>query len=87
MCALIFLFAYTIYVASALVAGTSVFTTLFPDISPKIAMFAFLLIIVAYTFFGGFAAVLLDGFLPGPSDDGGADAGAYRRLFRPQRAA
>ena len=29
-CALIFLFAYTIYVASALVAGTSVFTTLFP---------------------------------------------------------
>ena len=36
--------------------------------------------------FGGFAAVL-DGFLPGPSDDGGADAGAYRRLFRPQRAA
>ena len=28
-----------------------------------------------------------DGFLPGPSDDGGADAGAYRRLFRPQRAA
>ena len=57
VCALIFLFAYTIYVASALVAGTSVFTTLFPDISPKIAMFAFLLIIVAYTFFGGFGPV------------------------------
>lgn len=87
VCALIFLFAYTIYVASALVAGTSVFTTLFPDISPKIAMFAFLLIIVAYTFFGGFARRVLDRFLPGPSDDGGADAGAYRRLFRPQRAA
>ena len=62
MCALIFLFAYTIYVASALVAGTSVFTTLFPDISPKIAMFAFLLIIVAYTFFGGFTAVCWTGF-------------------------
>ena len=65
VCALIFLFAYTIYVASALVAGTSVFTTLFPDISPKIAMFAFLLIIVAYTFFGGFAAVCWTDFFQG----------------------
>ena len=65
VCALIFLFAYTIYVASALVAGTSVFTTLFPDISPKIAMFAFLLIIVAYTFFGGFTAVCWTDFFQG----------------------
>ena len=65
VCALIFLFAYTIYVASALVAGTSVFTTLFPDISPKIAMFAFLLIIVAYTFFGGFVAVCWTDFFQG----------------------
>ena len=64
VCALIFLFAYTI-VASALVAGTSVFTPLFPDISPKIAMFAFLLIIVAYTFFGGFAAVCWTDFFQG----------------------
>lgn len=64
-CALIFLFAYTIYVASALVAGTSVFTTLFPTVSPKIAMFAFLLIIVAYTFFGGFAAVCWTDFFQG----------------------
>ena len=65
VCALIFLFAYTIYVASALVAGTSVFTTLFPDISPKIAMFVFLLIIVAYTFFGGFTAVCWTDFFQG----------------------
>ena len=65
VCALIFLFAYTIYVASALVAGTSVFAALFPDISPKIAMFAFLLIIVAYTFFGGFAAVCWTDFFQG----------------------
>ena len=64
-CALIFLFAYTIYVASALVAGTSVFTTLFPTVSPKIAMFAFLLIIVAYTFFGGFTAVCWTDFFQG----------------------
>ncbi|MBR0399208.1 MAG: sodium:proline symporter, partial [Mogibacterium sp.] len=33
ICALIFLFAYTIYVASAFVAGTTVFGTLFPGIS------------------------------------------------------
>ena len=65
VCALIFLFAYTIYVASALVAGTSVFTTLFPDVSPKLAMFVFLLIIVAYTFFGGFTAVCWTDFFQG----------------------
>ena len=69
VCALIFLFAYTIYVASALVAGTSVFTTLFLHLLRRLRR------------------RVLDGFLPGPSDDGGADAGAYRRLFRPQRAA
>lgn len=65
VCALIFLFAYTIYVASALVAGTSVFELLFPTISPKIAMVVFLLIIVAYTFFGGFAAVCWTDFFQG----------------------
>ena len=65
VCALIFLFAYTIYVASALVAGTSVFNTLFPEISPKIAMLVFLLIIVAYTFFGGFTAVCWTDFFQG----------------------
>lgn len=65
VCALIFLFAYTIYVASALVAGTSVFEILFPTISPRIAMIVFLLIIVAYTFFGGFAAVCWTDFFQG----------------------
>ena len=65
VCALIFLFAYTIYVASALVAGTSVFNTLFPEISPKVAMLVFLLIIVAYTFFGGFTAVCWTDFFQG----------------------
>lgn len=65
VCALIFLFAYTIYVASALVAGTSVFNTLFPDISPKLAMFVFLLIIIGYTFFGGFTAVCWTDFFQG----------------------
>ena len=65
VCALIFLFAYTIYVASALVAGPSVFNTLFPEISPKVAMLVFLLIIVAYTFFGGFTAVCWTDFFQG----------------------
>ena len=82
-CALIFLFAYTIYVASALVAGTSVFTTLFPTVSPKIAMFAFLLIIVAYTFFGGFGS-LLDRLFPGITDDACTDACTSRSLHRSQ---
>lgn len=65
VCALIFLFAYTIYVASALVAGTSVFELLFPTISPRVAMIVFLLIIVAYTFFGGFTAVCWTDFFQG----------------------
>lgn len=65
VCALIFLFAYTIYVASALVAGTSVFELLFPTISSRVAMIVFLLIIVAYTFFGGFAAVCWTDFFQG----------------------
>ncbi len=65
VCALIFLFAYTIYVASALVAGTSVFSALFPNVSSKVAMIAFLLIIIAYTFFGGFAAVCWTDFFQG----------------------
>lgn len=65
VCALIFLFAYTIYVASALVAGTSVFGALFPNISTKTAMIAFLIIIVAYTFFGGFTAVCWTDFFQG----------------------
>ena len=65
VCALIFLFAYTIYVASALVAGTTVFGALFPNISTNTAMIAFLVIIVAYTFFSGFAAVCWTDFFQG----------------------
>ena len=65
ICAIIFLFAYTIYVASALVAGTSVFETLFPGIDPKIAMIVFLIIIIGYTFFGGFKSVCVTDFLQG----------------------
>ncbi len=65
VCALIFLFAFTIYVASAFVAGASVFTMLFPSISEKVAMVLFALIIVGYTFLGGFRAVCWTDFFQG----------------------
>ena len=65
ICALIFLFAYTVYVASAFVAGTTVFGTLFPNISPKLAMVVFAVLIVFYTLFGGFTAVCWTDFFQG----------------------
>ena len=65
ICALIFLFAYTIYVASAFVAGTTVFGTLFPNISTTTAMVIFALLIVFYTIFGGFTAVCWTDFFQG----------------------
>jgi len=65
ICAFIFLFAYTIYVASAFVAGTTVFSTLFPNISTTAAMIIFALLIVFYTLFGGFTAVCWTDFFQG----------------------
>ena len=85
VCALIFLFAYTIYVASALVAGTSVFTL--PGYFPEDRHVRLPAHHRGLHLLRRLRRRVLDGFLPGPSDDGGADAGAYRRLFRPQRAA
>ena len=63
--AVIFLVFFTIYVASAFVAGTSVFTTLFPSLNPSIAMIIFALIIISYTFLGGFNAVCWTDFFQG----------------------
>ena len=65
VCAIIFLVAFTVYVASAFVAGTSVFTTLFPGINERTAMMIFALIIVGYTFLGGFKAVCWTDFFQG----------------------
>ena len=65
ICAIIFLIAFTVYVASAFVAGTSVFTMLFPSMSDKTAMIIFTLIIVGYTFLGGFRAVCWTDFFQG----------------------
>jgi sodium/proline symporter len=63
--AIIFLIAFTVYVASAFVAGTSVFTMLFPGMSERTAMIIFALIIVGYTFLGGFKAVCWTDFFQG----------------------
>ena len=63
--AVIFLVFFTIYVASAFVAGTSVFTTLFPNLDSSIAMIIFALIIISYTFLGGFNAVCWTDFFQG----------------------
>ena len=65
ICAIIFLFCYVVYVASALVAGTSVFEILFPNMSGKVAMVLFLIVIIGYTFFGGFKSVCVTDFLQG----------------------
>ena len=65
ICAIIFLIAFTVYVSSAFVAGTSVFTMLFPTMSERTAMIIFALIIVGYTFLGGFKAVCWTDFFQG----------------------
>ncbi|MDO4816404.1 MAG: sodium/proline symporter [Bacillota bacterium] len=65
ICAIIFLVAFTVYVASAFVAGASVFTMLFDGISEQTAMLIFALIIIGYTFLGGFKAVCWTDFFQG----------------------
>ncbi len=64
ICAVVFLISFTIYVASAFSAGTTVFTALF-NISEGTAMIIFALIILAYTFLGGFKAVCWTDFFQG----------------------
>ena len=63
--AIIFLVFFTLYVASAFVAGTSVFTALFPSLDSSVAMIIFALIIIVYTFLGGFNAVCWTDFFQG----------------------
>ncbi|MBQ0079156.1 MAG: sodium/proline symporter [Eubacterium sp.] len=64
-CAIIFLVFFTVYVASAFVSGATVFTQLFTSISDQTAMIIFALLIVAYTFLGGFKAVCWTDFFQG----------------------
>ena len=63
--AIIFLVCFTIYVASSFVAGTSVFTSVFPKLDTNIALLLFAAIIVLYTFLGGFKAVCWTDFFQG----------------------
>ncbi|MBO5872877.1 MAG: sodium/proline symporter [Clostridia bacterium] len=65
VCALIFLICFTVYVASAFVAGTDVFTTVFPKVDRNLAMVIFAVIILVYTFMGGFKAVCWTDFFQG----------------------
>jgi len=63
--AVIFFFCFTIYVASAYVAGASVFTTIFPSLNTQSAMIVFALAMLLITFFGGFKAVCWTDFFQG----------------------
>ncbi len=57
--AIVFLVCFTVYVASSFVAGATVFTTVIPALAGKerLAMLIFALLIIVYTFLGGFKAV------------------------------
>lgn len=65
ICAVVFLVCFTIYVASAFVAGADVFTTLVPKLARTDAMLIFAAIVVIYTFLGGFNAVCWTDFFQG----------------------
>ncbi len=78
ICAIIFFVCFTIYVASAYVAGASVFTAIFPSLSSQTAMLIFALAMLLITFFGGFKAVCWTDFFPGTADVRSAHGSAYR---------
>ena len=64
ICAVIFLVAYTIYAASSIKACGTLFNTVV-GIDPKVAMYIAAIIIVSYTFLGGFSAVCWTDFFQG----------------------
>lgn len=68
VCAVIFLISFTIYVASAFVAGQTVLCSVVPWFAEghqSIALLVFAAIILAYTFLGGFKAVCWTDFIQG----------------------
>ncbi len=65
ICAIVFLISFTLYVASAFSAGATVFTELFPKLDPTLAMVIFAVIILVYTFLGGYKAVCWTDFFQG----------------------
>ena len=64
ICAVIFLVAYTIYAASSIKACGTLFNTVM-GIDEKVAMYGAAVIIVGYTFLGGFSAVCWTDFFQG----------------------
>ena len=67
ICAVVFLIFFTVYVASSFVAGKTVLLTVLPQLEGKesLALLIFALIIIAYTFTGGFKAVCWTDFFQG----------------------
>ena len=67
ICAIVFLVFFTVYVASSFVAGKTVLLTVIPQLEGKesLALAIFALIIIAYTFSGGFKAVCWTDFFQG----------------------
>ncbi len=57
VCAVIFFVCFTVYVASAFVAGSELFKTVFNMESDLLPLTIFALIVIGYTFTGGFKAV------------------------------
>ena len=67
ICAVVFLVFFTVYVASSFVAGKTVLLTVIPQLEGKesLALLLFAIIIIAYTFTGGFKAVCWTDFFQG----------------------
>ena len=68
VCAIIFLISFTVYVASAFNAGTTVFVAVLPKIfsgREELAMIIFAILILCYTFLGGYKAVCWTDFFQG----------------------
>lgn len=64
ICAVVFLVAYTIYSASSIKACGTLFNTVL-GIDPTIAMYIAAVVIIGYTFLGGFSAVCWTDFFQG----------------------
>ncbi|MBR5460473.1 MAG: sodium/proline symporter PutP [Clostridia bacterium] len=65
ICAVVFLVAYTIYAASSIKACGTLFSTVIPSLNETVAMYIAALIIISYTFLGGFSAVCWTDFFQG----------------------
>lgn len=65
ICAIVFFACFTVYVASGFKAGGTLFSSVIPSLTPETAMIIFAVIIIAYTFTGGFKAVCWTDFFQG----------------------